>query len=111
MSSPSRRAQTELCPLTQHKISRGKLFGTKQLELIQASLKTGNPEYAQKTEVGIKFLHDKYPDKVRRSRLSPRPSSGVHLTTISPRCRVFREAWLRLHAVSPAAVLLQVAGS
>ena len=39
-------------------------FGTEQLELIQTSLKTGNPEYAQKTEAVIKFLNEKYPDRV-----------------------------------------------
>ncbi|BDA46113.1 Mannosyl-oligosaccharide 1,2-alpha-mannosidase IA [Coccomyxa sp. Obi] len=38
-------------------------FGTEQLELIQTSLKTGNPIYAQKTEAVIKFLNDKYPDQ------------------------------------------------
>ncbi|EIE24199.1 glycoside hydrolase [Coccomyxa subellipsoidea C-169] len=35
-------------------------FGTEQLELIQTSLKTGNPVYAQKTEAVIKFLNDKW---------------------------------------------------
>ena len=45
-------------------------FGTEQLELIQTSLKTGNPVYAQKTEAVIKFLNDKYPDQAR-SRLLP----------------------------------------
>jgi hypothetical protein len=39
-------------------------FGTEQLELIQTSLKTGNPLYAQKTEAVIRFLNDKYPDQV-----------------------------------------------
>lgn len=40
-------------------------FGTEQLELIQTSLKTGNPVYAQKTQAVIKFLNDKYPDQAR----------------------------------------------
>lgn len=57
-------------------------FGTEQLELIQTSIKTGNPLYAQKTEAVIKFLNDKYPDQVRARLLpvtlwharAPRPS-------------------------------------
>lgn len=39
-------------------------FGTEQLELIQTSLKTGNPLYAQKAEAVIRFLNEKYPDQV-----------------------------------------------
>ena len=39
-------------------------FGTEQLELIQTSLRTGNPEYARRTEAVIAFLHQKYPDRV-----------------------------------------------
>ena len=39
-------------------------FGTEQLELIQTSLKTGNPDYARKTEAVIRFLNQKYPDRV-----------------------------------------------
>ncbi|CAK0772077.1 hypothetical protein CVIRNUC_003926 [Coccomyxa viridis] len=38
-------------------------FGTEQLELIQTSLRTGNPEYARRTEAVIAFLHQKYPDR------------------------------------------------
>lgn len=48
-------------------------FGTEQLELIQTSLKTGNPIYAQKTEAVIKFLNDKYPDQVRACLLAVDP--------------------------------------
>ena len=63
--------QTGKNPAWTQKASILSEFGTEQLELIQTSLKTGNPEYAQKTEAVIKFLHDKYPDKVRTSPLSP----------------------------------------
>lgn len=45
-------------------------FGTEQLELIQTSLKTGNPEYAQKTEAVIRYLYQQYPDKVSALVLS-----------------------------------------
>ena len=65
--------QTGKNPAWTQKASILSEFGTEQLELIQTSLKTGNPEYAQKTEAVIKFLHDKYPDKVRGSLLFPLP--------------------------------------
>jgi mannosyl-oligosaccharide alpha-1,2-mannosidase len=46
-------------------------LGTEQLELIQTSLMTGNPVYAQKTEAVIRFLNQQFPDKVSSS---PPPS-------------------------------------
>ena len=56
--------QTGKNPAWTQKASILSEFGTEQLELIQTSLKTGNPVYAQKTEAVIRFLNQKYPDKV-----------------------------------------------
>ena len=53
-------------------------FGTEQLELIQTSLKTGNPEYARKTEAVITFLNKKYPDRVS---IAPRSDFRAHTRT------------------------------
>ena len=53
-------------------------FGTEQLELIQTSLKTGNPEYARKTEAVIAFMNKLFPDRVNPAPdtvSSPHPPS------------------------------------
>ncbi len=60
-------------------------FGTEQLELIQTSLKTGNPEYARKTEAVITFLNKKYPDRVSTALLAQ--FSRAHALTSLDRCR------------------------
>jgi hypothetical protein len=59
-------------PSWTHKASILSEFGTEQLELIQTSLKTGNPEYARKTEAVIVFLNRLFPDRVR-----PHPQLGT----------------------------------
>ena len=66
--------QTGKNPAWTQKASILSEFGTEQLELIQTSLKTGNPEYARKTEAVIRFLNEKYPDRVRESLL---PNSAL----------------------------------
>ena len=40
-------------------------FGTEQMELIYTSAKTGNPEYARRTEAVIAFLNRLFPGKAR----------------------------------------------
>ncbi len=73
--------QTGKNPAWTQKASILSEFGTEQLELIQTSLKTGNPEYAQKTEAVIRFLNEKYPDKVGGSLST---LSGLHVSSCHP---------------------------
>ena len=61
-------------------------FGTEQLELIQTSLKTGNPEYARRTEAVIAFLHQKYPDRVSLPSTKHDSPGTLHITSITSGC-------------------------
>ena len=56
-------------------------FGTEQLELIQTSLRTGNPEYARRTEAVIAFLHQKYPDRVSLDFSKQGCPGTLHITS------------------------------
>ena len=81
-------------PSWTHKASILSEFGTEQLELIYTSAKTGNPEYAQKTEAVIAFLNRLFPDKVRPHVPMHRDPASTWYIVSAP------QKWLASHSDS-----------